>query len=229
MKKAAVAVFPGSNCDKDALDVLSRVYNIETVKQWHEDALPHDIGLLILPGGFSYGDYLRAGAIARFSKVVEEIPAFLKRGGKVIGICNGFQVLTEAGLLPGALSKNISASFQCEEAYVKVIHAVAPFFSKAKPHQILKLPIAHSMGRYVASEQVLRELEQENQIVLKYCSQKGDSDDVSNVNGSTHAIAGIVNRDRNILGLMPHPERACEMLLGSIDGRVVFDSILEHV
>lgn len=224
-----VVVFPGSNSDKDAQYVCEHQLGKKTVLHWYEEKiLPGQYKMVILPGGFAYGDYLRTGALARFSPAVESLPAYLNAGGKVLGICNGFQILCEAGLLPGVVTKNKNASFISEQVFVKVEPQSRSFISGIeKP--ILKMPIAHSEGRYVAEPSVLEALEKNNQVVLRYCSPQGEQSDAFNVNGSTHAIAGITNQEGNVVGLMPHPERKAEKILKNDDGQYFFKAIEKNI
>ena len=218
----SIVVFPGSNCDKDCTDVLTRVLKQEVIEVFHnEESLPKKTDCVVIPGGFSYGDYLRSGAIARFSKVINSVISFANKGGLVIGICNGFQILCEAGLLNGALSKNKSLTFICNEVYMKVINNKTPFTSLYKEGEIIKLPIAHGDGCYI-SENISKE-----QIVFQYCDKSGNINKESNPNGSMENIAGIINKRGNVLGMMPHPERACEKVLGGEDGILLFESILK--
>lgn len=192
---------------------------------WHRDTDLNSFDALIIPGGFSYGDYLRAGALARFSPVMESVKKFATRGGFVLGICNGFQILCEAGLLPGALIRNRDLHFICEHVFVRVETSDTPFTNEMTPKAVLRIPIAHAEGNYVCDDATLAELRQEDRIVFRYCDQTGNATPAANPNGSRDNIAGICNRSRNVLGLMPHPERACEDLLGSTDGRDVFRSL----
>lgn len=228
MVRSAVAVFPGSNCDQDAYHALE-VLGHRARYLWHEDTALEDIDLLVLPGGFSYGDYLRTGAIARFSPLMRAVPEFLERGGLVLGICNGFQILLEAGLLPGAMMQNSGLKFVCRHVYLRVENADTPFTNAARPGQVLRIPIAHHAGNYYADANTIALLEANGQVVLRYCDERGEVGAESNPNGSLGNIAGIVNERRNVFGLMPHPERACERILGSEDGRVIFDSIAAFV
>ncbi|ROL56613.1 phosphoribosylformylglycinamidine synthase subunit PurQ [Bacteroidetes/Chlorobi group bacterium Naka2016] len=224
--KFAVVVFPGSNCDHDAYYALKHNlgYNVEFL--WHKDtSIPKDIDCVVLPGGFSYGDYLRAGAIARFSPIMNEVINFANRGGLVIGICNGFQILTESGLLPGALLKNTSLRFICRDVYIKVNSNNNPFTSLLEKGRVLRIPIAHFEGNYFADEDTIKELEDNDQIVFQYCDEKGNISEMANPNGSLKNIAGIVNKQRNVLGMMPHPERYCDSILGGTDGVWIFNSI----
>lgn len=222
----AVVVFPGSNCDHDAHHALGRVLGQQVDLVWHK---ADDLGgpdAVVLPGGFSYGDYLRCGAIARFSPIMRRVKEFAAAGGPVIGICNGFQVLLEAGLLPGALRRNRGLKFICEHVHVQVEAADTPFTRRAAAGRVLRLPIAHGEGAYYADPATLRELADGRRIVFRYTSPDGARGERWNVNGSLEAIAGVCNRERNVVGLMPHPERACEAAVGSTDGRVVFESLL---
>ncbi len=217
--KAAVVVFPGSNCDRDAYHALRDVLGYEVDYVWHAQPRLNGYDLVVLPGGFSYGDYLRPGAIARFAPIMEAVRDYAERGGLVIGICNGFQILCEAGLLPGALTRNIGLKFICKHVYVRVENNATPFTRLFRKGEVLRLPIAHGDGRYVCDEATLRQMEASGQIVLRYCAPDGSLSEAWNPNGSQEAIAGVANPTFNVLGLMPHPERACESLLGSRDGR----------
>ncbi len=218
--KAGVIVFPGSNCDRDAYHALRDVLGYEVDYLWHAERRPLDeYGLIIVPGGFSYGDYLRPGAIARFAPIMEAVRAYAERGGLVLGICNGFQILCEAGLLPGALTRNTGLKFRCRHVYVRVENARTPFTRRYHEGEVLKLPIAHGDGRYVCDEATLAQLRRNRQIIFRYCAPDGAIDPTWNPNGSVDAIAGVANERFNVLGMMPHPERACELLLGSEDGR----------
>jgi len=216
--KFGIVVFPGSNCDQDCYNVVKDVLKQPVEYIWHGDHKLDHFNCLILPGGFSYGDYLRAGAIARFSQIMEVIKNFADRGGLVIGICNGFQILTEAGLLPGALVRNKNLHFICKHVRIKAENSKTPFTNKLKNGQILNIPIAHGEGNYTCDEKTLKELKRNKQIVFTYYGE--------NPNGSIANIAGICNKKRNVLGMMPHPERASEEILGSTDGRLIFESIL---
>jgi phosphoribosylformylglycinamidine synthase len=227
--KVGVVVFPGSNCDRDTLDALGSIEGINACALWHkETTLPTGIDCVILPGGFSYGDYLRSGAIARFSPIMQAVIDFANRGGLVLGICNGFQILTEAQLLPGALLRNSQQRFVCRHVHVRVENVDTPFTNAYQPGQVLDIPIAHGEGRYYATPEVLSELEANQQIVFRYCDSTGVVTTESNPNGSLSNIAGIVNLQRNVFGLMPHPERACNAILGSTDGQGVFHSLLHY-
>jgi phosphoribosylformylglycinamidine synthase len=216
--KFGIVVFPGSNCDHDAFHVAKHVLKQETVFLWHKDRDLKGVDVVVLPGGFSYGDYLRCGAIARFSPVMDEVTAFAKKGGKVLGICNGFQILTEAGLLPGALLQNESRKFICDTVPLTVENAGTDFSRAFSKGATLRVPIAHAEGNYFIDDEGLARLEGEGQVVFRYAG--------ANPNGARNAIAGIVNVGGNVLGMMPHPERASEAVLGNTDGLGVFTSLL---
>ena len=222
----AVLQFPASNCDQDAVHVLSNVLGHSARLLWHKE---HSLGgadAVIVPGGFSYGDYLRCGAIARFSPVMREVQQFAANGGLVLGICNGFQVLCEAGLLPGALIRNRSLQFRCEHVFLKTLTTDSPFTNQVPAGKVLRIPIAHGEGCYFADEATLDRLQANHQILWEYCNAMGEVTDAANPNGSLRNIAGICNDARNVAGLMPHPERASEGILGSADGRLVFESVI---
>ena len=223
--KFGIIVFPGSNCDHDAYHVISKQVGQPVDFIWHRETDLNSYDALIIPGGFSYGDYLRAGALARFSPVMEAVKKFATSGRFVLGICNGFQILCEAGLLPGALIRNRGLHFICEHVTVRVETSDTPFTNEMKPGSVLRLPIAHAEGNYVCDDATRNELQQEDRIVFRYCDAGGNITNDANPNGSRDNIAGICNRARNVLGLMPHPERACEDLLGSSDGRDIFRSL----
>jgi phosphoribosylformylglycinamidine synthase I len=218
--KAGVIVFPGSNCDRDAYYALRDVLGYAVDYLWHDEARDlGDYGLVVVPGGFSYGDYLRPGAIARFARVMDSLRAYAERGGRVLGICNGFQILCEAGLLPGALTRNLGLKFRCMPVHIRVENANTPFTRRYRQGEVLRIPIAHGDGRYVCDEATLQQLRANGQIIFRYCSPTGELDAAYNPNGSMEHIAGVANAEFNVLGMMPHPERACELLLGSDDGR----------
>lgn len=223
--KFGIIVFPGSNCDHDAYHVISKQVGQPVDFIWHKDTDLRSYDAVIIPGGFSYGDYLRAGALARFSPVMESVKKFAASGRLVLGICNGFQILCEAGLLPGALIRNRDLHFICEHVHVRVETTDTPFTNEMSRGSVLRLPIAHAEGNYVCDDATLMELQQEDRIVFRYCDAQGNVTETANPNGSRDNIAGICNGSRNVLGLMPHPERACEDLLGSTDGREVFSSL----
>ncbi|MBI5378898.1 MAG: phosphoribosylformylglycinamidine synthase subunit PurQ [Nitrospirae bacterium] len=219
--------FPGSNCDGDCYHVVKEVLREEADFVWHkEEALGQRYQCLILPGGFSYGDYLRTGAIARFSPVMRAVERFAKEGGLVLGICNGFQILLEAGLLPGAVVRNRTLQFICRDVHLRVENAETPFTGSCRKGEVLRLPIAHGDGNYFADPETLAELESNRQVVFRYCAPEGDLTEEANPNGSVSHIAGICNAERNVLGMMPHPERCAEAILGNEDGRKIFASIL---
>jgi phosphoribosylformylglycinamidine synthase len=221
-----VVVFPGSNCDHDAWYATSTVLGQQAEYVWHKDTSLRGADAVILPGGFAYGDYLRTGAIARFSPIMAEVRRFADAGGPVLGICNGFQVLLEAGMLPGAMLRNRSVRFQCEHVHIRAEQTDTPFTLACRPGQVLRLPIAHGEGNYYAEPAVLARLEQSRQIVFRYTDAAGTASGESNPNGSLANIAGLCNEGRNVVGLMPHPERACEIALGSADGLTLFDSVV---
>jgi phosphoribosylformylglycinamidine synthase I len=224
--KFGVVQFPGSNCDWDTFHALRDVMKRPTVMLWHKDHDLQGVDCVVLPGGFSYGDYLRSGAIARFSPLMQEVKAFARRGGRLLGICNGFQILLELGLLPGAMLRNKNLKFLCQHVHIRVENARTDFTRAARRGQVLRIPIAHFDGNYYAPPRVLRKIEANGQVVFRYCDGDGNVTPEANVNGSIHNIAGIRNEAGNVLGLMPHPERASEALLGSVDGRAVFASLL---
>ena len=223
--KFGIIVFPGSNCDHDAYHVISKQVGQPVDFIWHRETNLNSFDALIIPGGFSYGDYLRAGALARFSPIMDSVKKFAASGGFVLGICNGFQILCEAGLLPGALIRNRDLNFICEHLCVRVETSDTPYTNEMIPGSVLRIPIAHAEGNYVCDDATLAELQREDRIVFRYCEPDGDVTEASNPNGSRDNIAGICNHSRNVLGLMPHPERACEDLLGSSDGRDIFRSL----
>ncbi len=227
--KIAVVTFPGSNCDHDCYRALKLLDEVEPEFRWHRDRELGAVQAVVLPGGFSYGDYLRAGAIARFSPIMEAVVAFAREGGLVVGICNGFQVLCEVGLLPGALLRNESLRFRSHEVHLRVESTGTPFTSRYRKGQILRVPIAHGEGNYHAEPEVLAELEGTDRIVFRYVTPSGELSPEANPNGSAHHIAGIVNESRNVLGMMPHPERAVEEVLGSTDGLGLFQSMVDHL
>jgi len=225
--KFGVVIFPGSNCDYDTFNVLRDIFQMETVFLWHKDHNVKDVDCIILPGGFSYGDYLRSGAIARFSPVMQEVKEFASKGGIVLGICNGFQVLLELGLLPGAMLRNKNLKFLCQHVHIRIEDEKTPFTNKGKKGQVLRIPIAHFDGNYYDSEEGIETLIKNNQIVFRYSEAAGLISDEGNVNGSKESIAGIINKAGNVMGMMPHPERASESILGSEDGKIIFQSIID--
>lgn len=222
----AIVVFPGSNCDHDAYHAAKHVFGQDARFVWHKDTALGRADVVILPGGFAHGDYLRTGAIARFSPIMASVKAFAAGGGPVIGICNGFQILLECGLLPGAMLRNRDVKYHCEHISMRVEQTDTPFTAKAVRGQVLRVPIAHGEGNYYAAPEVIAELEAERRVIFRYVTAHGDVTDAANPNGSINNIAGICNAARNVVGLMPHPERAVEAMTGSADGRVVFDSII---
>ncbi len=225
----AVLQFPASNCDQDSIHVLRNVLGHSARLLWHKETSLGDADAVIVPGGFSYGDYLRTGAIARFSPVMQAVQAFAANGGMVLGICNGFQILCEAGLLPGALIRNRSLQFRCEHVFVRAATSHSPFTSKIPAGKTLRIPIAHGEGCYFADEATMEKLKANDQILWQYANAQGELTDAANPNGSLLNIAGICNERRNVAGLMPHPERASEAVLGSADGRLIFESLIHSL
>ncbi len=229
--KFGVVVFPGSNCDDDMVHILSKVMGQKVEKLWHKRTNLEAYGkkdCIILPGGFSYGDYLRSGAIARFSPIMKQVIKFAEGGGYVFGVCNGFQILCEAGLLPGALLENNSQKFICKNVHLKVENDKTAFTHKTKKDQVLKIPIAHAEGRFYGPDDMIKTLESNGQVLFRYCDENGNADESSNPNGSLNNIAGICNHARNVFGMMPHPERASEDLVSNTDGKVLFESLIEN-
>lgn len=224
--KFGVLVFPGSNCDRDVETVTAGLFKQPTRMVWHQETDISDLDLVVIPGGFSYGDYLRCGAIARFSPVMKSVVEHANSGKLVLGICNGFQILTEVGLLPGALIRNRDLHFICDRVTVKVENTQLTWTKAYQPEQIVTLPIAHGEGRYYAEEDTLKRLEDNKQVVFRYCGEKGDLDEKSNPNGSLNNIAGIINQEGNVLGMMPHPERASDPILRATDGAKLFASLI---
>ncbi|HTF37653.1 MAG TPA: phosphoribosylformylglycinamidine synthase subunit PurQ [Blastocatellia bacterium] len=225
--KFGVVMFPGSNCDHDTYHVISKVIGQPVDFLWHRQNTVADCDAVILPGGFSYGDYLRTGAIARFSPVMGAVKEFASRGGLVMGICNGFQILCEAGLLPGALLRNKDLRFICDHINIRIEATDTPYTNRCQRGQVLSVPIAHGDGNYFCDSETLAELQRENRIIFRYSAANGNLEADANPNGSLDNIAGICNRERNVLGMMPHPERASEQLLGSSDGRIIFYSLAD--
>lgn len=225
--KFGIIVFPGSNCDRDVVTVTQGLLNQPTRLVWHTETDISDIDVVVIPGGFSYGDYLRCGAIAQFSPVMNSVIEHAKAGKYVLGICNGFQVLTETGLLPGALTRNRDLHFICDRVPVKVERTDLPWTQGYNTGEVITLPIAHGEGRYYADADTLKELEDNGRVLFRYCGSTGEVDETNNQNGSLNHIAGIVNKEGNILGMMPHPERASDPLLGAIDGRKLFESLVQ--
>ena len=227
--KSAVIVFPGSNCDRDMQVALFRITGTEPIMVWHRDTEMPDVDLIAVPGGFSYGDYLRSGAIAANSPIMHEVKARAGKGVLVLGVCNGFQVLTETSLLPGALMRNAGLKYVCKDVFLKVEEDDTPFTRAYDKGQVIRIPIAHHDGNYYADDDTLNRLEGEGRIAFRYCDENGRFFDAANPNGSQRHIAGILNENRNVLGMMPHPERLIEGLLGGADGRAVFDGLLTAV
>jgi phosphoribosylformylglycinamidine synthase I len=227
--KFGVVVFPGSNCDEDAYHAISAVLGKPGEFVWHQSENLQGLDAVILPGGFAYGDYLRTGAIARFSPVMRSVERFARGGGLVIGLCNGFQILLEAGILPGAMLRNAGLRYICRHVHLRVETTETPFTCAATKGQVLKIPIAHGDGNYFCDAETLAELERNQQIVFRYTTPEGREDPAANPNGSLANIAGICNRERNVMGMMPHPERAVELALGSADGLVIFQSMVESL
>jgi len=227
--KFGVVVFPGSNCDEDMVYVLGNVMRQQVVKLWHKDHSLQGCDFIVLPGGFSYGDYLRSGAIARFSPIMKEVIEFAGKGGYVFGVCNGFQILCESGLLPGALLHNNSHKFICNNIYIKAEHNDSLLTSALDINQALKIPIAHGEGNYFTDADTLKTLNDNGQVLFRYCDMNGNVTPESNPNGSLESIAGISNKEKNVFGMMPHPERASDSDLGNTDGKGIFESILSLV
>ena len=229
--KFGVVVFPGSNCDDDMIHVMGNVMNQEVEKIWHKSSSLESYSVddcIVLPGGFSYGDYLRAGALARFAPIMESVIEFAQRGGIVIGICNGFQVLCEAGLLPGALLRNESEMFICKNTFIRVESGNSAFTNEIYEGTVLKIPVAHAEGRYFIDRVGLGQLIDNDQVLFRYCDNTGQVTPESNVNGSIDNIAGICSRNRRVIGMMPHPERASEDILGNVDGKLLFEAVLSY-
>ncbi|RYU86925.1 phosphoribosylformylglycinamidine synthase subunit PurQ [Mucilaginibacter terrigena] len=224
--KFGVVIFPGSNCDEDIIHVLENVMGQQVVRLWHKDHDLQGAEFIVLPGGFSFGDYLRSGAIARFSPIMQEVIQFAAKGGKVLGICNGFQILTEAGLLPGALLHNKNRKFICRNIHMKTQTANSLVTQLIDPQRALKIPLAHGEGNYFADADVLKAINDNDQVLFRYCDEAGNITTESNPNGSIENIAGVTNITRNVFGFMPHPERASESLVGNEDGLAIFESIL---
>ncbi|MFT6106890.1 MAG: phosphoribosylformylglycinamidine synthase [Rickettsiales bacterium] len=225
--KSAIIVFPGSNCDRDALDALEKSGS-NTIKIWHEEtSIPDDLDLIIVPGGFSYGDYLRSGAMASISPVMNEVKKLGQKGVNILGICNGFQILTEAGMLDGVLLRNKNEKFICGNVNLRVENNQSNFTANYQKNQTIKIPIAHMDGCYFADESTLKSIEDNDQVAFRYCNSEGEVDKKSNPNGSLNNIAGVFNENKNILGMMPHPERAIESQIGLTDGLIMFESLID--
>jgi len=228
-KKIGVIVFPGSNCDHDAYHAMKHVMNAETTFLWHKEKEVGDVDLVIVPGGFSYGDYLRSGAIARFSPIMEAVQEYVNKGYPVLGICNGFQILLEAGLLPGAMLHNEKLRFVCKNVHIRVEHNHSLFTSGLEKGTVLHVPVSHGEGNYFIDDKGLSELIENEQVAFRYCDADGNVTKEANFNGSVDSIAGITNKQGNVLGMMPHPERAMENLLGSSDGITFFESVFKSL
>lgn len=224
--KFGVLVFPGSNCDHDTYHVLAEVTRQPVTFLWHDSEDLQNVDAVLVPGGFAYGDYLRTGAIARFSPVMQSVRKFAEAGGLVLGICNGFQILTEAGLLPGALMRNAGLKYICKQVHLRTVTTNSPFTHLLQPDKVLRIPIGHMEGNYYCDAETLRELQTEDRIAFRYCSPDGQVTPDANPNGSLDNIAGVLNRGRNVLGMMPHPDRSSESILGSADGLAIFQSMI---
>lgn len=229
MSKFGVVIFPGSNCDQDMIYVLRNIMGQEVVELWHKDTDLRGCDFIVLPGGFSYGDYLRSGAIARFSPIMEKVIAFANKGGYVLGVCNGFQILCEAGLVPGALLHNNERRFICKNVFIRAENNNTLITSEVPAGKALRIPIAHGEGKYYADAATLERMNENGQILFRYCDENGAVTEEANPNGATGNIAGVCNEGKNVFGMMPHPERATDMELSNIDGRWIFDSILSLV
>ncbi len=225
--KAAVIVFPGSNCDRDIALALEQSTGTPTRMIWHQDTELPDLDLIVVPGGFSYGDYLRCGAMAAHSPVMREVKRRVDKGARVLAVCNGFQIVTEAGLLPGVLMRNRGLKYICRDVHVKVEDSQSAFTAKYRVGDVLRIPIGHAEGNYFADAETLRELEDNGQVAFRYCAPTGEVTDEANPNGSQHNIAGVFNKSRTVLGMMPHPERLADAKLGGTDGRAMFDALVE--
>lgn len=229
MSKFGVVIFPGSNCDQDMIYVLRDIMKQEVVELWHKDTDLKNCDFIVLPGGFSYGDYLRSGAIARFSPIMEKVIEFANKGGYVLGVCNGFQILCEAGLVPGALLHNNERKFICKNVYIKAQTNDTLVTSGVPANKALKIPIAHGEGKYYADAETLKKMNANGQIIFRYCDENGNISDAANPNGAIENIAGVCNAGKNVFGMMPHPERAADGELSNEDGRLIFESILNLV
>ena len=227
MATVGVIVFPGSNCDHDAYHALKHVMNADVKFLWHKDSDVSGLDLIIVPGGFSYGDYLRSGAIARFSPIMQKLIKYAKKGGPVMGICNGFQILLEAGLIPGAMRHNEQLKFICKDVHIRVESTQSMYTSSLQKGQLLSIPVSHGEGNYYIDNDGLNELQDNDQVLFRYVNAHGETTPEANINGSIDHIAGITNKQKNVLGMMPHPERAMEKLLGKEDGKPIFESILQ--
>ena len=227
--KTAVIVFPGSNCDRDMQVALRQSTGTEPLMVWHRDTEMPKVDMIAVPGGFSYGDYLRSGAIAANSPIMREVAARADKGVPVLGVCNGFQVLTETGLLPGALMRNANLKYVCRDVWLRVEQTDTPFTRGYQSGEVIRVPVAHHDGNYFADDDTLNQLEDENRVAFRYCDESGTNSDTANPNGSQRHIAGILNSNRNVLGMMPHPERLIDNALGGADGKAMFDGLIAAV
>ena len=227
--KFGVITFPGSNCDQDMIYVLEKIMGFEVVNLWHKDDDLQGAEFIILPGGFSYGDYLRSGAIANYSPIMKKVVEHANNGGYVLGICNGFQILCESKLLPGTLLHNNHQKFVCKNTYIKADNNASAINQGLDTSEALKIPIAHAEGRYFATEEMLKEINENNQVIFRYCNENGEVNAASNPNGSLENIAGVCNKNRNVFGMMPHPERAADMELGNTDGLKIFEAMMNSI
>ncbi len=225
--KCGIVVFPGSNCDHDCYHILKHILQLDTHWIWHKDEALNSFDFIVLPGGFSYGDYLRPGAIARFSPIMKSVIDYANRGGRVLGICNGFQILVESGLLPGVLMDNAGQRFICKNLTIRVENNDTPFTSLCQAGDILSIPINHGQGRYFTDNDTLQRMKDNGQVVFRYCDAEGNTPETANPNGSLDHIAGVANADKNVMGLMPHPERSADPLWPNIDGQMIFKSLIE--
>lgn len=225
--KCGIVVFPGSNCDHDCYHILKHVLQLDTQWIWHKDETLDTFDFIVLPGGFSYGDYLRPGAIARFSPIMKSVIDYANRGGRLLGICNGFQILVESGLLPGVLMDNAGQKFICKNLTLRVDNNQTPFTSQCRPGEVLKIPINHGQGRYFADNETLKRLVDNDQIVFRYCDAQGNTPETANPNGSLDHIAGVANQAKNVMGMMPHPERCADPLWPEVDGQTIFNSLIQ--
>ncbi|MCH7501253.1 MAG: phosphoribosylformylglycinamidine synthase subunit PurQ [Nitrospinae bacterium] len=225
--KCGIVVFPGSNCDHDCYHILKHVLQLDTQWIWHKDKTLDTFDFIVLPGGFSYGDYLRPGAIARFSPIMKSVIDYANRGGRLLGICNGFQILVESGLLPGVLMDNAGQKFICKNLTLRVDNNQTPFTSQCTAGEVLKIPINHGQGRYYADDETLKRLVDNDQIVFRYCDAEGNTPETANPNGSLDHIAGVANQAKNVMGMMPHPERCADPLWPEVDGQTIFNSLIQ--
>ncbi|MDH3257593.1 MAG: phosphoribosylformylglycinamidine synthase subunit PurQ [Nitrospinota bacterium] len=225
--KCGIVVFPGSNCDHDCYHILKHILELDTHWIWHKDEALNSFDFIVLPGGFSYGDYLRPGAIARFSPIMKSVIDYANQGGRVLGICNGFQILVESGLLPGVLMDNAGQRFICKNLTIRVENNDTPFTSQCKAGDVLQIPINHGQGRYFTDDDTLKRMKDNGQVIFRYCDAEGNTPDAANPNGSLDHIAGVINESRNVMGMMPHPERCADPLWPNVDGQLIFKSLIE--